>query len=278
MDPERYVTESMSSETGVTDSVDEEAAVTENAGSETAAPEGVAAETVVTESVDAEAAAAESASPGPPRSWLWRPLAIVFISSACMMILELVAGRIIAPYVGVSLYTWTAVIGVMLAGMSLGNYLGGRLADRRASLRLLGILFLAGGLVSMGILAGATFGVPLPDAWPILLRILVLTAALFFLPSMLLGTITPVVVKLALQDLTKTGRTVGRIYAAGAAGSILGTFATGFVLISAFDTHTIVGGVVVVLLVLGALFMLTGAREAAVQGAQGGRFGTSPAA
>ncbi len=47
-----------------------------------------------------------------------------------MMVLELVAGRIIAPYVGVSLYTWTSVIGVVLAGMSLGNYLGGRLADR----------------------------------------------------------------------------------------------------------------------------------------------------
>jgi len=59
--------------------------------------------------------------------WL---ILIVFISSTCMMVLELVAGRIIAPYVGVSLYTWTSVIGVVLAGMSLGNYLGGKLADR----------------------------------------------------------------------------------------------------------------------------------------------------
>ena len=86
-------------------------------------------------------------------TWLWQPNLIVFVSSACIMILELVAGRIIAPYVGVSLYTWTSVIGVVLAGISLGNYLGGRLADRWASLRLLGGIFLLGGLSSLGILA-----------------------------------------------------------------------------------------------------------------------------
>ena len=65
------------------------------------------------------------AGPAPePYPWLWHPYLIVFISSACIMILELVAGRIIAPYVGVSLYTWTSVIGVVLAGISLGNFGG----------------------------------------------------------------------------------------------------------------------------------------------------------
>ena len=72
---------------------------------------------------------------------LWAPGLIVFVSSACMMVLELVAGRIVAPYVGVSLYTWTTIIGVILAGMSLGNYLGGRMADRWASYGLLSLLF-----------------------------------------------------------------------------------------------------------------------------------------
>ena len=59
-----------------------------------------------------------------PKLWLFT--LIVFISNSCIMILELIAGRIIAPSVGVSLYTWTSVIGVILAGISLGNYLGGR--------------------------------------------------------------------------------------------------------------------------------------------------------
>ena len=156
------------------------------------------------------------------------------------MILELVAGRIIAPYVGVSLYTWTSVIGVVLAGISLGNYLGGWLADRYASLRLLGVLFLLGGLSPVGILAVDALGRITPGEWPIVVEILVLTAALFFLPSVILGAISPVVAKLAIRDLNKTGMTVGRIYAAGTVGSIVGTFATGFLLISWFGTHVIV--------------------------------------
>jgi predicted membrane-bound spermidine synthase len=71
---------------------------------------------------------------------------IVFVSSACIMTLELVAGRILAPYIGVSIFTWTSVIGVVLAGISLGNYVGGRLADRWAAPHLLGIIFSLGGL------------------------------------------------------------------------------------------------------------------------------------
>ena len=194
------------------------------------------------------------------RTWLWRPALITFVSSACMMVLELVAGRIIAPYVGVSLYTWTSIIGIVLAGMSLGNYLGGRLADRRASLRLLGMIFSLAGLLSLGVLAVDYVGVRLPNAWPIILQIVAITTLLFFLPSMILGMVSPVVAKLAVRDLDSTGSTVGRIYAAGAAGSILGTFATGFWLISEFGTHAIVAGVAALLVFIGILFFIASRR------------------
>ena len=203
-----------------------------------------------------------SAKPAPTLpAWLWRPTWIVFVSSACTMVLELVAGRIIAPYVGVSLYTWTTVIGVVLAGISLGNYLGGRLADRWASPRLLGLIFLLGGLSCFCIMAVDAFGSNLPGSWPVVVQILALTAALFLLPSAILGGISPVVAKLAVQDLARTGSTVGRIYAAGAVGSIVGTFACGYVLIAWFGTHAIVWGVAVVLIVLGLLFYLTGRKQ-----------------
>jgi spermidine synthase len=145
--------------------------------------------------------------------------------------------------------------------MSLGNYVGGRLADRWASLRLLGGIFLLGGLFSAAVLATESLGLHLPNAWPIVLRILLLTAALFFLPSALLGMVSPVAVKLAVQDLAKTGSIVGRIYAAGAVGSIVGTFATGFLLISWFGTRAVVAGVAAVLLVLGAVFILSDAAK-----------------
>jgi spermidine synthase len=199
---------------------------------------------------------AESADSAPPSSWIWHPYLIVFVSSGCIMILELVAGRIVAPYVGVSLYTWTSIIGVVLAGISLGNYLGGWLADRWASLRMLGIIFTLAGLSSLGILAVDALGRLTPGDWPIVVEILVLVSALFFVPSVILGTVSPVVAKLAVRDLRRTGRTVGSIYAAGTVGSIIGTFATGFVLISWLGTHVIVWAVAVVLLLLGLLFLL----------------------
>ena len=203
---------------------------------------------------DIEASSASSSAV--QHSWLWRPNLIVFISSACTMILELVAGRIIAPYVGVSLYTWTSVIGVVLAGISLGNYLGGRLADRRASLRLLGTVFLLAGLSSLGILAVGGLNGILPNDGFIIIEILILTTSLFFVPSVIMGTVSPIVAKLAVLDLAKTGRTVGKIYAVSTMGSIVGTFATGFVLISWFGTHAIVWGVATVLLILGVIFLL----------------------
>src|SRR4030081_3098051 len=83
-----------------------------------------------------------------------RPIAylIVFVSSCCTLILELVAGRILAPFIGVSLYTWTSIIGVVLAGISLGNYLGARIADRWPYRQPLGVLLVAGGLASLAIL------------------------------------------------------------------------------------------------------------------------------
>ncbi len=178
------------------------------------------------------------------------------------MTLELVAGRIIAPQVGVSLYTWTSVIGVILAGMSLGNYLGGRLADRYASLGLLGVMLLLGGLASLGVLVLARLPVLDLVAWPLIAEIFLLITLLFFVPAMILGTISPIVVKLAIPDMARAGRTVGRLSAAGTAGSILGTFATGFWLISWFGTHTVIWGVAAVLLVMGAFFLFADHRVA----------------
>lgn len=192
----------------------------------------------------------------PRRMWLWQPNLIVFVSSACIMILELVAGRIIAPHVGSSLYTWTSVIGVVLAGISLGNYVGGKIADRWASLRILGAIYILAALTSLLTLWVDRTNRITPDSWGLVLEILVLTTALFFLPCAILGTISPIVAKLAVSDLAKTGSTVGKIYAAGALGSIVGTFATGFVLISWFGTYTIIWGVALLLATMGLVFIL----------------------
>ncbi len=164
---------------------------------------------------------------------------VVFIASFCTMVIELVAGRIMAPYVGVSLYTWTSIIGVVLAGISIGAYAGGILADRFPTPRTLGwLLFLSGlGALSIAPLTEAVAHWPLQTS--LMLRILIVTAVIFFLPSCLLGMISPVVVRLSLDRVDRSGNVVGKIYAFSTLGSILGTFATGFFLISWMGTRNI---------------------------------------
>ena len=181
---------------------------------------------------------------------IWIAYLIVFASSACTLVIELIAGRIMAPYIGVSLYTWTSIIGIVLAGMSVGNYLGGLVADRVPSRRTLGLIFLAAGIASLGILVVTDLVVAARLPLSLLPRIVFYTTAIFFLPSLVLGMVSPVVVKLALTDLERTGNTVGTIYAVSTVGSIVGTFLTGFWLISWIGTRMIVwivGGSLVVI-------------------------------
>ena len=166
-----------------------------------------------------------------------RALAVVFIASFCTLVIELVAGRILAPYVGVSLYTWTSIIGMVLAGISLGAYLGGFVADRFPKSSTLGWLLFLSGLAALSIPPLVNWAGPKPFQTSLMIRILLLTAIVFFIPSCLLGMISPVIVRLVLRSLKQTGNVVGRIYAFSTLGSILGTFATGFFLISWLGTR-----------------------------------------
>jgi len=184
---------------------------------------------------------------------------VVFIASFCTLVIELVAGRIMAPYVGVSLYTWTSIIGVVRAGISIGAYLGGLLADRFPMPSTLGwLLFLSGiGAFAIPPLTNLLGAVQLNTT--LMMRILLLTAFIFFVPSCILGMISPVVVKLTLNNLSKTGNVVGKIYAFSTLGSIIGTFVTGFFLISWMGTRNIlltVGGILIFsALVFGGAFI-----------------------
>ena len=190
---------------------------------------------------------------------------VAFIASFCTLVIELVAGRIMAPYVGVSLYTWTSIIGVVLAGISLGAYLGGLLADRLPSYGTLGVLLALSGLSALTIAPladvvgdGSFLKELVTDAYgfevSLMVRILVITTTVFFVPALILGMISPVVVKLTVKNLDKTGNVVGKIYAFSTLGSILGTFATGFFLIEWLGTRTILYGVAAVLMLSAPIF------------------------
>lgn len=181
--------------------------------------------------------------------------AIVFGASVCIMVVELTASRLIATYVGSSLYTWTSVIGVVLAGISMGNYLGGWLADRFPPQKLLSWLFLASGLLTLSILflnnMAAETQRPEGINWQ--LWVMTVVAWVFFLPALSLGTISPVTASMALKRSAKTGITVGNIYAWGALGSIMGTFLTGFWLIGEFGSRQVIWMTAAALVIMGFL-------------------------
>ncbi len=157
----------------------------------------------------------------------------VFVCGALVMIYEINGSRILAPHIGTSTYVWTSLIGVILGALSLGYWYGGKLADQRPQVGILAsVLFLAAGLVSLTILCKDLVLAFIANA-PLILELKSLLAALFlFAPaSVLLGFVTPFSVKLRTLSLDETGATVGRLYALSTVGSIVGTFAAGFVLI-----------------------------------------------
>ena len=174
---------------------------------------------------------------------------VVFSTSAAVLIIEILAVRLLAPYVGNSLETYSAIIGTVLAGIAAGTWAGGRLADRIPPRRLIGPLLVAGGGLSIAIppivraLGSAT-----PSTSD---QAIVLSACALFLPAAALSAVSPVVVKLELHDLSLTGRIVGRLSALGTAGGIAGTFLAGFVLIEAAPTS-------VTIVTIGALLLVGG--------------------
>lgn len=195
--------------------------------------------------------AARSEKPAPPDRFatVTAPL-LAFAGSGCLLVLEIVAGRLIAPALGVSLYTWTSVIGVVLAGVSAGNFLGGWAADRWPSRSIVAVIYAVASVSAVLVLAivKAFNSLLLPSSSPAIVQVLWITAVLFFLPSTCMAAATPVLTRLSLHSVAEGGRVVGRIQAAAALGSITGTFLTGFVLISEFGTHRIVVGIAVILL------------------------------
>ena len=197
---------------------------------------------------------------------LWRvmlPNLTVFLSNGAIMVLELVAGRVISRYLGMSLYTWTAIIGLILAGMSVGNYVGGWIADRFNPARALGPIFLLSAGATFVVLPLNTFAGDLSAlsgfAWPT--RIFLHVGLVFFGPAMVLGAITPLVAKMALGQGFGTGRAVGDVFAWGACGSILGTFFAGYYLVLTFGAREIVMMMAAVLGALGLMYSAAGFRS-----------------
>jgi len=179
---------------------------------------------------------------------------VMFIASFCTLVIEMVAGRILAPFVGVSIYTWTSIIGVILAGISIGAYIGGKLVDRFPSRKTLGWLLLLSGIASLTIIPLNHLVAAYRFPFSLMTRIFIVTTIIFFIPGCILGTISPVVVRLTLKNLDRAGNIIGKIYAFSTLGAIIGTFVTGFFLISWMGTRSIILTMGIVLILSAVLF------------------------
>jgi len=195
---------------------------------------------------------ARAATTGAPGRGTLRLKILVLICGGVLMSIEILGSRLISPYFGNSIYVWGSLISVVMGALSLGYYLGGRLADRRPSMPLLGGIIVVAGLLTITLRYVSP--VVCETAWRAGLGprfgALAASIALFFLPGMLLGMVSPFAVRLGTQAVGDVGKTAGVLYALSSLGSIVGTLLTAFVLIDLMGVSTIV-------LSLGAVLILT---------------------
>lgn len=175
-----------------------------------------------------------------------------FFSGAATMILELTGSRLVAPFFGTSLIVWTALIGIIMTSLCLGNWLGGSWADKNPEGKILGRILLFAAIIIAITAFASNFVLSRLQMMNLNLYLAsVIAAVIIFAPaSIFLGMVSPFVARLAMQNVDSSGATVGRLSALNSAGSILGTFMGGFVLISLFPS-----GVILMLLASGVALL-----------------------
>ena len=189
-------------------------------------------------------------------------LLVVFACGAVLMAFEIVGSRILAPTFGSTVFVWGSLIGVFLGALSLGYALGGRLADRVPSLFLLGAIIAAAGIIVLVV----PFYAPGCCRWvegsgpghrwnP-----LVASLVLFFVPSVLMGMVSPFAVRLQARTVATVGNVAGRLYSLSTLGSIAGTLLATFWLVPSYGTSNITKGLGLTLVVVAVVAMMPGIR------------------
>lgn len=187
------------------------------------------------------------------------------LTGASVLILEIVGARLIAPFFGTSTYVWTAMIGVILGALSIGYWIGGKAADKDNPKNDLSLILI---MASVLVVLSSLFHEPILELISkgnFDLRISALLAALvlFSIPSALVGMISPHLAKIRLDSLENSGETIGRLEAAGAIGSILGTFISGYFLLSYFGSREI--SMFLAIILIGTSFLADTTRAVALR-------------
>jgi hypothetical protein len=185
---------------------------------------------------------------------------LAFGGGFVIMSLELLGGRVLAPYFGSSIYVWGSIITIFMLSLALGYLVGGRISVHNPSLTRFALLFAVGAVLTY----------PLVLYGEALMRVvfehiedprygsLVAGAMLFMLPTIVLGMISPYSVRLMVTEADRSGHVAGTLYFVSTLGSALGTLATSFYLVLWFEIDTILTLLTGSLLVLAAIGWIAG--------------------
>lgn len=195
----------------------------------------------------------------------WRNIALYATaawSGFFVMGVELLGGRLLAPYFGSSIFVWGALIAVFMTALAVGYLIGGQLSLRAPSQRGLGLLLIAEALLALPIVAfGDTvfdtlsFAIEDPRYGSLLAAFLMFSA-----PTVFSGMVSPYAVRLLIDNVERSGQSAGRLYFASTLGSAGGTILTTFYLVLLFEVDTIIFGLIAISFAIGAWLYATGRR------------------
>ncbi len=183
---------------------------------------------------------------------------LAFTSGFSIMCVELLAGRILAPFFGSSVHIWGSIITVFMLSLSIGYLLGGKLSTHSATLTRYGFIFIIAGITLLPIVTSSQSLMEV-----IFLAIddsrygsLVASTVLFFIPTIILGMLSPYSVRLLVKHSNESGQVAGKLYFVSTLGSAIGTIITSFYFVMWFEINTIVLSVSLLLTLLGAVTII----------------------
>ena len=180
---------------------------------------------------------------------------MAFLSGFAVMAIEMLGGRILAPWFGSSIYIWGSIISIFLIALSLGYLLGGQLSILKPNMHKYGWLFISAGLSLLPIiyfsepLINVSFMFTDDPRYGSLLG----AVFLFFLPALILGMISPYSIRLLIKSQASSGNVAGRLYFMSTIGSALGTIGTAFYFVLYFEVNQILFTTVISLIIVGIL-------------------------
>ena len=174
------------------------------------------------------------------------------------MSVELLGGRLLAPWFGSSIYVWGSIISVFMLALALGYYIGGRWSVHNPNLKKFGMIFVAGGLILLPLMLSAesVMSAVFDQVSDPRYGSLLAASVLFIAPTLTLGIISPYSVRLLVEQSDRAGEVAGKLYFFSTLGSAIGTLATSFYFVLWFEMETIFIALCVTLIASGVTAFL----------------------